>query len=63
MKNRLQEVRWAKDWSQNQLARISGIPQSVISNIENNYCLPNIATALKLARALSMTVEELFTLN
>lgn len=63
MKNRLQELRWNKNWSQSQLSRISGVPQSVISKIENNPNEnPRVRTALLLAKALSISVEDIFAL-
>lgn len=63
MKNRLQELRWAKDWTQNQLSIRSGVPQPVISTIENNMDEnPGVFTALRLSRALSVTVEDIFIL-
>lgn len=63
MKNRLQEIRWEKNWSQNQLSIRSGVPQSVISIIENNMTEnPGVFTALRLSRALSVTVEDIFIL-
>lgn len=61
MKNYLQKVRWEKNWSQSQLSRMSGVPQSVISAIENKNEIPSVLTALKLARALSINVEDIFT--
>lgn len=63
MKNRLQELRWSKDWTQNQLSIRSGVPQPVISTIENNMDEnPGVFTALRLSRALSVTVEDIFIL-
>ena len=62
MKNRLQELRWKKNWSQLQLARISGVAQSQISRIENKEEIPNVLVALKLAKALRVKVEDIFTL-
>lgn len=63
MKNRLQEIRWKKNWSQNQLSIRSGVPQSVISIIENDMTEnPGVFTALRLSRALSVTVEDIFIL-
>lgn len=62
MKNELQKARWEKNWTQAQLARISGVPQSVICAIENNNKDPRLSTAMKLARALSRSVESLFSL-
>lgn len=63
MENKLQQLRWNKDWSQLQLSRISGVPQSVISEIENDINgNPSVYTALRLAKALSVSVEDIFTL-
>lgn len=63
MKNNLQELRWEKDWSQEQLARKSGVSRSLISAIENHTEMnPSVATALRLAHALNVNVEDIFTL-
>lgn len=62
MKNKLQEIRWAKNWSQNQLSIKSGVSQSVISSIENNIKEPGVYAVLRLAQALSVTVEGIFQL-
>lgn len=63
MRNRLQELRWNKGWSQVQLSRISGVPQSVISEIENDIEEnPKVSTALRLSHALSVSVEDIFAL-
>ena len=63
MENRLQELRWEKNWSQNQLSLKSGVPQSVISTIENNmFENPGVYTAIRLSHALSVTVEDIFIL-
>ncbi len=60
MKNSVQEKRWEKNWSQAQLARICQVSQSTICDIESNKRIPSLETAMKLARALSTTVDELF---
>ncbi len=44
---------------QEQLAERSGVPQGTISRIERGQT-PNSGHALRLARALGSTVEELF---
>lgn len=63
MKNNLQKIRWDKNWSQLQLSMKSGVSQSAISEIENNIdSNPSVYTALRLAKALSVTVEDMFTL-
>ena len=63
MKNRLQELRWEKDWSQTQLAMKSNVSHSTISLIENNPLEnPHVYTAIKLAHALGVSVEDIFKL-
>lgn len=62
MKNNLQKVRWEKNWSQKYLSMRSKVPQSVISEIENGNETPSVLTALKLAKALSVKVEDIFML-
>lgn len=63
MKNRLQKLRWDKGWTQTQLSRRSGVPQSDIAKIETNIREnPGVYTALRLAHALSVSVEDIFTL-
>lgn len=63
MENKLQELRWKKEWTQKQLSIRSNVPQSVISSIENNQMEnPRIYTAIKLARAFSVSVEDIFKL-
>ena len=64
MKNRLQELRWEKDWSQEQLSRRSGVSRKTIEHIENGTTLsPSVYTAIKLAKALSVSVEDIFILG
>lgn len=63
MKNRLQELRWEKDWSQEQLSRRSGVSRKTIEHIENgNIKSPSVYTALLLAKSLSVSVEDIFIL-
>lgn len=61
MKNRLQEIRWKKDWSLTQLSKKSGVPKPTITLIENNNTdNPRIGTCIRLAHALNVEVEEIF---
>ena len=60
MKNNLQKIRWEKILSQNTLAQKSGVPQSVISSVENGLTIPNLITALRLSKALGVAVEDIF---
>lgn len=60
MKNNLQKIRWDKNLSQKQLSLKSGVPQSVISSVENGLTTPSLTTALRLAKALEISVEDIF---
>lgn len=61
MKNRLQDLRWKKGWSEEQLSRESGVSRSTICYLENNENVnPKVESAFKLAQALEVSVEEIF---
>lgn len=63
MKNNLQQLRWENGWSREQLHRISGVSSAAIMRIENNEtCDPSVGTALLLAKALKVKVEDIFIL-
>ncbi len=55
----IQEKRKEKHISLDTLARRSGVSKSMLSQIEQDKTNPTIVTAWKIARALSMTVQEL----
>lgn len=60
MKIALEAMRRKRRLSQVQLARLSGIPQAMISNIESgNTRSPRVDTLSKLAGALKCTVDDL----
>jgi putative molybdopterin biosynthesis protein len=56
----LRLARQARGFSQQQLARMAGISRQAVSVIESGVSGPSLRVALALARALGMTVEELF---
>lgn len=60
--NRLKAVRTAKDLSQGELARQSGVTRQAIYAIEAGQYLPTTAVALRLASTLACRVEDLFSL-
>lgn len=63
MKNNLQQLRWEKNWSQQQLSLYSGVRKNLIGKIENgNVETPTVRTALLLAQALKVSVEDIFSL-
>ncbi|WLI88170.1 helix-turn-helix transcriptional regulator [Massilia sp. R2A-15] len=58
---KLQRAR--RNLTQAQLADLSGITRKSINAIESGRMVPSILLALKLARTLGVTVEELFSLT
>ena len=62
MENRIRAFRKAAGLRQEDLARELGVTRQTINAIENNKYDPTLALAMRLARLLGQTVEELFLL-
>ena len=60
MQRALRERRVAASFSQAELAREAGVSRAQISAIESARHVPSVTTALALARALDVPLEELF---
>ena len=63
MTNRIRELRKAGGYRQEDLAEALGVSRQTIIAIENNTYNPTLELAMKMARYLHTTVEELFTLE
>ena len=61
--NRLREERELRGWTQAELARRIGVSRKTVNTIENRVFVPSTLIALKLATALEMPVEELFSIS
>ncbi|MEO8547546.1 MAG: helix-turn-helix transcriptional regulator [Sphingomicrobium sp.] len=61
--NRLREVREERGWTQAELAARIGVSRKTVNTIENRVFVPSTLIALKLARALDLPVEELFSIS
>ena len=59
-KNRIREFRKKKGLRQTDLARIIGIFQSEISEIETGIRKPSVYLAKRIAKALRVKVDDLF---
>jgi putative molybdopterin biosynthesis protein len=57
---RLRMARQMRGFSQQQLAGMAGVSRQAVSSVEAGHSDPSLRVALVLARALGMTVEELF---
>jgi len=60
MENRIREKRKQLGFSQEELAQTCGVSRQTVNAIENNKYDPTLALAFCLAKALQMTVDELF---
>lgn len=63
MTNRIKELRKARGYRQEDLAAALGVSRQTIIAVENNKYNPTLALAMKLARHLHTSVEELFQLE
>lgn len=59
MLQRVRELRIKKGWSQNQLAELTGISQTTISEMENGKRNKMYNNIKKLAQVLGVTMEQL----
>jgi putative transcriptional regulator len=63
MKNNLRQFREEKNLTQEELADRVGVSRQSIISIEKSQYIPTTMLALKIARALKLTVEEIFVLE
>ncbi|MBE3591064.1 MAG: helix-turn-helix domain-containing protein [Firmicutes bacterium] len=63
VRNGLRRLRQARGWSQQELAQRAGVTRQTVSGVESGRYLPSVAVALRLARALGCSVEDLFALE
>lgn len=60
MNEKLKELREYHGISQSELARRVGVGKTTVSEIERRDRLPNVMTAIRIARAMKTTVEEIW---
>lgn len=63
LKNTLKVQRAIKNLTQQELADLVNVTRKTINTVENGKFVPSTELALKLARVLEVTVEELFMLD
>ena len=62
LRNRLKAERTGRHLTQEQLAALVGVSRKTINTVETGRFVPSTVLALKLARALHVRVEDLFSL-
>ncbi len=60
MENRLEDLRTAKGWTQQELADRVGVSRQTIISLERGRYNPSIVLAFRLARQFQTTIEDLF---
>lgn len=60
MKNKLRELRAAREWSQSDLADKLGVSRQTINAIETEKYDPSLPLAFKVSRLFKMPIEEIF---
>ena len=60
MKNRLEELRKARNISQEELAAALEVSRQTIGSLERGRYNPSILLAFKIARYFDLTIEDIF---
>lgn len=63
LRNQLKVQRAMRDLTQADLAELAGITRRSVNAIEAGRMVPSVLLALKLARALGVSVETIFSLD
>jgi putative transcriptional regulator len=63
LRNRIHQLRTGLNLTQGQLAELVGVTRKTVNTIENGVFSPSALLAIKLARALSVPVENLFWID
>ena len=63
MKNRLRELRAAREWSQSDLADKLGVSRQTVNAIETEKYDPSLPLAFKVARLFKLKIEEIFQVD
>jgi len=61
--SRLLAIRTERGLTQAGLAELVGVSRKTINTVENGIFVPSTLLALKLAKALGLAVEELFSIS
>lgn len=63
LKNRIKVLRAERDWTQAELAARVEVTRKTINTVEGSVYVPSTVLALRIARAFSVSVEEVFWLD
>ena len=60
MKNRIEEIRKARNIRQEEFAKEMGVSRQTISSLENGRYNPSILLAYKIAKYFGLSIEEVY---
>jgi putative transcriptional regulator len=60
MKNKLRDLRAAREWSQSDLADKLGVSRQTVNAIETEKYDPSLPLAFKVARLFKQRIEDIF---
>ncbi len=63
IENRVKELRLARGWTQEELARAVGVSRQSINSIERHRYVPSLPLALLFARVFGVATDDLFRLG
>ena len=63
MKNKLRELRAAKEWSQSDLADKLDVSRQTVNAIETEKYDPSLPLAFKISRLFKLNIEDVFESN
>jgi putative transcriptional regulator len=63
LRNTLKVQRALRDLTQAELAALAGVTRKSVNAIETGRMVPSVLLALKLARALGVSIETIFSLD
>jgi len=61
--NRIKELRAARGWTQEELAKATGVSRQSINSIERNRYVPSLSLALTFAQVFRCATDEIFHLE
>ena len=61
--NRVKELRAARGWTQEELAKATGVSRQSINSIERNRYVPSLELVLMFARVFGISTDQIFTLE
>ena len=61
--NRVKELRTARGWTQEELAKATGVSRQSINSIERDRYVPSLPLALHFARVFGCSTDEIFRLE